>query len=365
MKITVGPEFAERFAAAALAVPTRTPSEILRYVRLEASLDGFITLESSDGETGVLVDAKGSVERPGVVLLPRDRVGNILREASFSQMVVEADGDQVTLVYGGARFQLPTARADEFPRPKFESLEGVEVSFELLKGALHRTVFATDTSSARFALGAILLEIGGGKVRAIATDGRRLSTTEIACQESESLPPLLVPKSFAELIGKMQLTGTVLLSGNANQFLVHGDGISLVTRLVEGRFPNWQAVLPNVVDHLSLFSNARSLTGLIRQAQITQDQETRGLTFVASEGKLTAGASTKDAGASTIDIPVEFNGPSVTVRLDSRFLLEYLKRIDDDARVQIYLLDANRAVLVVPVLEGSDSKYVCMPMAME
>ena len=164
------------FQKAALLAPSRSPKTILQNVKLEVQ-EGGAVLMGTDLEIGIRVDVEGlEIQTPGSVVLPVGRFGSILRESTDDRLQLEVDRNGVRIQGKASRFKLPVANPDEFPVVTgFEEKKYQTVSARLFKELIHRTLFATDTESSRYALGGVLLEMDSDKITAVATDGRRLA----------------------------------------------------------------------------------------------------------------------------------------------------------------------------------------------
>ena len=164
-------------------IPSRTPKEILRNVKIEAR-DGSVTLSGTDQEVGIRYNVPGvEIEVPGETLLPTARMISILRELSDSSVDLELTDGGVQIRSGQSDFHLATEDPAEFPPiAEFEAENYLTISGNLLREAIRRTVFATDTESTRYALGGVLLELEADSFTLVATDSRRLAVMKSACK---------------------------------------------------------------------------------------------------------------------------------------------------------------------------------------
>ena len=172
MKITCDREkLWTAFQTAALVAPTRSPKTILQNVKLEVQDQGAVFI-ATDLEIGIRIQVEGlEVEAPGSVVLPVSRFGSILRESTDEKLRLEADSKGVQVRGDRSRFKLPAQNPDEFPLVVgFEEEKYHKVAARLFRELIHRTLFATDTESSRYALGGVLLEMEANKITAVATD---------------------------------------------------------------------------------------------------------------------------------------------------------------------------------------------------
>ena len=186
-------------------VPTRTPKEILKNVKLHVD-GGKAVLIGTDQEVGIHFEVNGvETDSTGEVLLPTQRVVSILRELGDDQVTLEATEGKLSIKGGQSEFNLSTEDPSEFPPvAAFEDLEYFTVNAAALREMIKRTIFATDTESTRYALGGVLLELTPERATLAATDSRRLAVVSAAAQvvgeiNVENTTPV-VPSKAMQLI---------------------------------------------------------------------------------------------------------------------------------------------------------------------
>ena len=393
------PALAAAFTTVGAAVPTRTPKEILRNVRIDAEGDHAV-LSGTDSEVGVRVKLGGvTVERPGSTLLPAQRVQQILRELNDDTVHLELgpapagkgpapagkgpatagategaeENDAVWIRAGHSEFRLSPEDPAEFPPvADFEQDAYHTLSEGVLKGAIRRTLFATDTESTRYALGGVLVEVGGGDgddgetVTFAATDSRRLAVVEAAASATGSpgTGPADGPVIPAKALGILDRVlgdadGEVFVTLRDNDVLCKAGDVVVSARLVEGRFPRYRQVIPAESKH-TIEMVAGPFYSAVRQAQIVTSDETRGVDFTFEEGNLTLTSRAADVGASTIELPVPYQGEPFTITFDPRFVADFLKVLEPEATFTVGLNDPDSAAVL---RAGGDYIYVIMPLS--
>ncbi len=357
------------FQTAASVISTRTPKEILRNVKLDIQPDGA-QLTATDLEIALRMTVNDvQVEQPGQVLLSADQFGSILRESTDEQLSIETDSSGVVIKGERSRFRLPSADPAEFPTvPERTGEQMVAVSGRLLRDLIRRTLFATDTESSRYALGGVLLEPEEDRITAVATDGRRLAKMEgpARCEggTDSSDAMTIVPARCLQIIDRAlhDLDAELQLATEGNSFYVNGTGFSISTRLVEGRYPRWRDVLPKRNDAVQLDLTVGPLLAGVRQAAIVADDDSRGIDFTFGNGMLVLQGTSPNAGESRVELPIAYEGPEVVLRLDHRFVSDFLRVLDPEQVVSLNIQDADSAALF-ETLDGY--VYVVMPLARE
>jgi DNA polymerase III subunit beta len=370
MKISCDREkLASAFQIAASVANARSPKEILQNVKIEAGEDR-VTLMGTDMETGIRIDVEGvDVQKPGRALLPVSRVGLILRESSDQQLVFETSGTETAIHGLNAEFKLPSANPDEYPNVVgFEEATYHELPAKLFREMVRRTSFATDPDSSRYALGGVLMELVGDEVLAVGTDGRRLARMQgqgksIGGHQTSGSTTIIPTKSLGLMersIGDKE--ETVHIASRTNDVLLRTSRCTVYSRLVEGRYPNWRQVIPKRDNSVRVDLNIGPFFNAIRQAAIVADTETRGLDFEFGQGSLVLSAKTANLGTSRIEFPISYTGDAIRLKLDFRFVSDFLRVLEPDATCTVDISSSTESALFTT---EDGYAYVVMPMALE
>lgn len=356
------------FQTASAVAPARSTKPILQNVKFEVGQQA--TLVATDLEVGVRVQVPGvEVNAAGSAVLPTARFSSILRESQVETLSIESDG-QGTIVRGERlEFRLPSENPDEYPAVMgFEETSYHELPARLLREMIRRTVFATDNESTRYALGGVLLEMGDDHIVAVGTDGRRLAMMKGPAQSVGGHKPgdgsTIVPTKAMHLIERAlaDSDAEIRVAARGNFVLVHSEHTTVYSRLVEGRFPKWREVFPQRTDATRVQLAVSPLHSAVRQAAIVTSEESRGIDFTFSSGQLLLAARSAQAGQSRVELPIAYDGPSLSITLDPRYLIEFLKVLDPEKNFALELKDAESAA-VCSTDDGYG--YVIMPLARE
>ncbi len=355
------------FATASTVAPSRSPKPILQNVKLEAAPEQT-SLLATDLETAIRLEVLGvDVAVPGAVVLPTQRFGAILRESGDAKLSIETDG-QGTLVRGErSRYKLSAANPDEFPPvAMFQETRYHEVPARLFREMIRRTVFATDNESTRYALGGVLLELSDEQIVAVGTDGRRLATMQgparaVANPEVAGVMTI-VPTKAVHLIERAlaEATTEVWLAPKANSLLVRCERTTIYTRLVEGRFPKWRDVFPQRTNSTKIELAVSPTNAAVRQASVFTNDESRGIEFRFGNGALTLQGETAEVGESLVELPISYDGPELSIVLDPRYVMDFLKVVDADRNFTFDVQDGESAAVCTT---DDGYSYVIMPLA--
>lgn len=367
MKITCDRErLLHAFQTTASVVPSRSPKPILENVKLEVTADRA-TLMATDLEIGIRMDVSGfEMQAPGEVILPIRRFGPILRETSDAKLHLESDGSRTVVRVGQSEWQLPTQSPDEFPTvSSFEAAAYHQMPARFFRELVRRTIFATDTESSRYALGGVLMELTSKGVIGVATDGRRLARQEgpaEAVAGHETAENTVIPSRAMQLIERALADNEeqIQLAASENQVQVNSQRTTISTRLVEGRYPKWRDVFPKHTDMVNLELTVGPFHSAVRQAAIVTSDDRRGVDFTFGDGKIVLAGHGAEMGESHVELPVAYDGPEIQVKLDPRFVSDFLRTLDPDQTFALQIRDAESAV----VCRTEDGyAYVIMPLS--
>ncbi len=362
-------KLASAFQLAGSIAQSKSPKEILHNVKIDAGSDKT-TLMATDSEAGIRIDVEGvEVVTPGKALLNVNRVGQILKESNDDQLSIETTDNQILIKGQHSEFKLASANPDEYPTVGgFDEEKYHEIPARLFKEMVRRTSFATDSDSTRFALGGVLLELNGEDVLAVGTDGRRLAKMSgkgkpVGDHETIGSTTIVPVRSLVLMersIGDKE--EVVHLASRGNDVLIRSNRCTMYSRLVEGRYPNWRQVIPDRNDSIAVHLSVGPFYNVIRQASIVADQESRGLDFEFGNGVLLLTAQTADVGQSRVEMPIDYDGESIRMKLDYRFLGDFLRVLEPDTNFSMSIVDSTTSAL----LSTDDGyAYVVMPMALD
>jgi len=357
------------FQTAAMAAPSRSPKPILQNVKLEVTAE-TATLMATDLDIGVRIEVSGfEIEVPGTAVLPIDRFGAILRESSDAKLLVETDGNGTRIRGKGSDFRFPAANPDEFPAvAAFDSEKYHEMPARFFRELIHRTEFATDTESSRYALGGVLLELTGDAIIGVGTDGRRLarqdgpasSVQEHGSGESTTIVPARSMKFLERALADND--ENIRLSIGENSILVQSQRTTIYSKLVEGRYPRWREVFPSGDDAARIELAVGPFHAAVRQAAIVLSGDRRGVDFTFGGGKVLLTASGAEQGESRIELPIAYDEADIAITLDARYFMDFLRVLDADQTFTLQVKDADNPAVA---LTDDGYSYVIMPLTRE
>lgn len=367
MKLTCHrPSLASAFQVVSGVVPSRTPKDILKNVKLQVENKKAVLI-GTDTEIGIRHEIpEVQTDSSGEILLPTARVISILRELTSDEVIIEVNETQILLRSGQSEFRLASEDPSEFPDvAEFQGDQFYKVQGKVLKELIRRTIFSTDDESTRYALGGIQLELEPEKVTFAATDSRRLAVMTAACQsegiEGDDTPKPVIPRKAMQLLERSITDddAEVMLVTHGNDVLVKTPHSTIYSRLVDGRFPNYRDVLPSD-SSAAIELVAGPFHSAVRQAQIVTNEESRGVDFVFSNGLLTLKSQAAEVGESKIELPISYEGDEIAIMFDPRFVGDFLKVLDSETQLTLLLITSDDPAVFKC---GDDYTYVVMPLS--
>lgn len=280
-----------------------------------------------------------------------------------AELTIKLEGDRAVLRSGKSRFVLSTLPASEFPNiDAFEFNVEFEIPQQQLKRLIDKTHFAMAQQDVRYYLNGLLFEISEAMIRVVATDGHRLALSDAEVETGVSeVQQVIVPRKAVMELGRLlensEAPVTVQLGSN-HMRLVTGE-LSFITKLIDGRFPDYQRVVPQGGDKI-VIADRHVIHQALSRASILSNEKYRSVRFTLSSGSLQVMANNPEQEEAEEEIAVDYDGPGLEIGFNASYLLEALSVIDSD-QVQLELTDQNSCCLVrSPASEAS--RYVVMPM---
>ena len=341
-------------------VSTRTTLPILSNVLIQAA-DDRLRFTTSDLDVGIRAGVDAGIEKPGATTLPAKRLLSIVRELPASEIVVEVDSKNVASIRSGPSFfKILGLPEEEFPPlPKFENAKTFTLRQKDLKDALKKTAYAISTDETRYVLNGILFSFRDNKLTLVATDGRRLALVDIELEfpRSHEGDVIIPSKAIGELQRLLTDEGDLKLSLGENQAAFEVEGAFLVTKLIEGNYPNYKQVIPaetkeRITLERVLFHDA------VHRVSLLASEKSNSVKLVFTKNNLEIAANTPDVGEAHESLAIPYKGRDLAIAFNPEFLMAPLKNLSVD-EVYLDLIDE----MSPGVLRNKDPfLYVIMPM---
>lgn len=341
-------------------VVSRTTLPILSNVLVKAEED-TVWLTTTDLEVSVRTGVPARVERPGSTTLPVRRIFSIFRELPAEEIEIETDEkDNAAIRAGSSFFKIIGISEEEFPPlPEFTGERSFTLEQGVFKEMLRNTSYAASTDETRYILNGVLLSFRGEKLTVVATDGRRLALIEQELEfPKDAEVDLVIPsKTVTELIKNLGDEGQIQIQAGANQITFEFDRLLVVSKLIEGTYPNFKQVIPSQCEERIAVEREAMFTAVRRVALLTNDKS-NSVRMTFGKNLLEIIAVTPEVGEARETIPIRYTGKQISIAFNPDFVADPLRNIASDEVFFELSDDLSPGVLKcdIPFL------YVLMPM---
>lgn len=345
-------------------VEKRHTLPILSNVLIEKSGDQ-LTLLATDIEIQIRTHTAGAagMEKSAITVGAR-KLQDILRSLPDSAEVsLELTDKRMQVRAGKSRFNLQTLPAEDYPR--MAQTDSEQVRLQLTQKQFKRLIglvqYAMAQQDIRYYLNGLLLVVTGNELRVVSTDGHRLAYASEHLSESQTRTEVILPrKTIIELSRLLADNDDALVVRlSPNQAVFRFGDIELVSKLIDGKFPDYERVIPQNHNKVITISRTTLLQSLHRAAILT-NEKFRGVRVVLAPGSLKIISSNADQEEAQEELEIAYDAEALDIGFNVTYLLDVLNNVSSE-HVEIRLADANSSALIT--LPGNDSfKYVVMPM---
>jgi DNA polymerase III subunit beta len=344
-------------------VERRHTLPILANVLLEHR-DGRLYVTATDLEMQITAHSEFEGKEAQAVTVAARKLQDLLRALpEDTALNVDAAASKMTVRTGRSRFNLQTLPAADYPRIGLneEQLQSLSMPQKDLRALLKSAEFAMAQQDIRYYLNGMLLVLDKGTLQAVATDGHRLSWASLAIDGDYARQEVILPRKTVLELNKLLADSSepVAIDILANQVRFRFGAVELVSKVVDGKFPDYNRVIPS--GHAKRIELARGeFLSALQRAAILSNEKFRGVRMVLGADSLRIICTNSEQEEAEEELEVAYKGDSLDIGFNITYLLDVLQNRDCE-RVQIAFGDANSSALVT-VPDRDDYKYVVMPM---
>jgi DNA polymerase-3 subunit beta len=344
---------------------------LLRAVPESGGEPAHVELSATDYEISVTGKFPAQVEEQGTVCISARRALEICREFLTDQVAMNTDAQMWTIIsetQGGTRLRLPSVDVGLYPQMERSELpNGFKLNSKELKRCIELTKFATQTNETRKNLTGVCIRIGEGDAKFIATDGHRLAQVvkmvEIvkAKQPTEIIVPRRALEESEKVLGRAE--GDVEVAFDERMLMLTAGSVVLMTRLVEGKFPNVDPVIPRDSDKVVRVQRERMINAL-RKVSVMSSDKIKPVKLSLAPGEIHLETERAEYGDVEDKFPAEYDGEEFNIGFNARYLQDVLSVASHAEHVEFHLKGAlNPCLIKVP----GDSSFlsVVMPLRIE
>lgn len=328
------------------------------------SFDNYFTLTATDLEIELVSTVHQMMDQAGEITLPAKKLLDICKALpADASLTIDVSDDKALIKSGRSRFSLSTLPASDFPAlEEISSVHEFTVPQKVLKVLIDRTSFAMAQQDVRYYLNGLMLEVDSGMIRAVATDGHRLSYCEQPVDSSlvENKQVIIPRKGVTELVRLLSDTDepVKIVLGN-NHIQCHLENQRFTSKLIDGRFPDYKRVMPEAAGN-NLIVNRDAFKQALVRASILSNEKYRGIRIIMENQLLKLQAQNPDQEEADVELEIHYEGDPLEMGINVNYMIDVLNTSSQET-VQGFIKDANSSCLLI-FPEESEAKYVIMPM---
>jgi DNA polymerase III subunit beta len=359
-------EFADAVSWATRTVGARVTLPALSGILLEA-VEGRLICRATDLEVAAEVSIPIQIDQPGRALLPGRLLSQLVARFPDAPVEVSSDTERVEITCGRATFHVRGMQAEDFPTlatPSEDAPQG-QIRGDAFARLVAQVARAASSDEGRPVLTGVHLEAANGRLSAAATDSYRLAVRSLAWDQAVEGTALVPARSLQEAAKAASEVGgsvTVVLEPGQVSFLF-GDR-RLTTKLIEGTFPNYQALLPDAHETAVIVDRAGLVEALQRVSIVAMGQANTPVSLTFADGSVDLQATNQEMGDAAEALPAEIEGEGLTISFNPGFLLAGLEATGTE-RIRIELRDGLKPAVLKPQADDDqvdDLTYLLMPM---
>lgn len=344
-------------------VERRQTLPVLANLLMVADQDG-LALTATDLEVELQARVAVAVAETGQITVPARKLMDIVRNLPEGAMIrLQVDQDRMVIRAARSRFSLATLPAADFPTvEEIGAAERVELPQAQLRWLIEKTHFCMALQDVRYYLNGLLLELEPRRLRAVSTDGHRLALAELAPElQLEAPTQVIVPrKGVQEMLRLLDHSeDPVAVQLGSGHIRVELPEIRFTSKLIDGRFPDYQRVIP-ADDGPHAEVDREALRQALVRASILSNEKYRGVRFLFEGERLRIQSNNPEQEEAEEEVPATFDGEPVEIGFNASYMLDALGAIEEPS-LHIHVRDANSSALVFGA-GSSGSRYVVMPM---
>ena len=340
-------------------ISTRATLPILSNILLETRQNN-IRLTATDLNIGISCVIPVETHEIGSITVPARRFGSIIRELPENEIEISArKNNSVIIQTDMCEFKILGLAAEEFPKlPEFKDKEVIKLEQGLLKKMLNLTSFAVSFDETRYILNGILFKITPHNLIMVGTDGKRLAIMESKIKHSapKEIQIIVSLKTIQELSRNLQEEGDVSLVLGGNQVMFEFNDILIISRLIEGEFPDYQQVVPGVSENKIKIGREQFLLA-IKRAALLVTTDYQAVKLEVFKNKLVISKSTPDIGESREEVAIVYQGKEMVIGFNPDYLTDVLKNLSDE-HIEFELTGSDKP----GVIRTNGYLYIVLPM---
>ncbi len=345
------------------AVEKKNTIPVLQNVKIEAKNDR-IMLSATDMDILVTSVFEADMKKGGSTTVPAQMFFDIVRKIPEGAILISQESPSILQIKSGkSKYNLPCIDASEFPNLSEGELgEEIEVEADKLAKMIDKTRFAISNDETRYYLGGLYLQAikrdSGFELRTVATDGHRLALSFMAINLKTAFGVIIPKKSVSEIRRIIDGSKSLKIAVSRVKIKIITDQTTIVSKLIDGEFPDYDRVLPKNNTHIALINKRNFFDAVDRVSTVATDKH-RSVKVVLENGKMNLQVSTNDGSFAHEEIDINYSEDRIETGFNSRYLLDVIGQIDKEELLMRFK-DGNSPAIVEA--KDMNSVFVIMPV---
>lgn len=328
--------------------------------------EGLLSITATDLEIELKTEISIDTDQNIAYTLPARKLTDICKTLpNDAEISLEFKENKMILRSGHGRYMMSTLRADDYPAIEMNaSTQRVQLNESALKKIIDKTSFSMAQQDVRYYLNGLLFEIQQQKIRVVATDGHRLSIAETVAEHTikEDVQIILPRKAVIELGRLLHKDGKeqAEITFNTNHFQVTVGNVFFTTKLIDGKFPDYENILPSEQQAKQLKADREALKQVLTRTSVLSNEKFCSTSFQIQPNNLCLQVNNSDNDEAEEQLSIDYTGESIQIGFNVDYFLDVLQVIETE-KIQMIFTSADSSTLIKPVGE-EDHRYIVMPM---
>ncbi len=328
-----------------------------------------IEIIATDLEIGLRGRYAADVEKPGSVTVSAKKMFEIVRELPAENIQINVENSNwIKIISGQSQFKLVGLPKEEYPALPDVTEEGMfAIDGDTLREMIKKTLYSVGENDARYVLNGLFVHMtqskGGLTIRMVGTDGHRLSMIDRVIDAKHKEESLIIPKKammeLRRLLEEDAPKTELRLGFSKNHALFKRDGLVMVSKLIDGNYPNYLQVVPTKSSKKVTVSKD-VFTHAVKRVSILSKEKTNAVKLQLEKDRLVLSTNNPEVGEAHEELPVDYRGEGIAIGFNSRYLMDVLMAMDKE-RITLELNDPLSPCLIT---EEGDEQYKCVVMPM-
>jgi len=347
-------------------IPSKSSRPMLQNLLVETK-DNHLVIHGTDMELGISFSVeKVEVEEEGKAVVRASKVVEILSKVLDEKVSLYTEDQALRIQTSRGNFKVLGDKPEDFPpMAECDWSDAIEIEGETLSEMVRKTVFAAATERTRYALNGIFFLVKKKKAEMVATDGKRLARIVKPVAATKDQDGVIIPTKSINFIEKMSLAAgkgshaAVKMLVHENTVFACTENAVLTSRLIEGHFPDYDAVIPKNTDK-TLAIDTKDLQQAVIEGALLGDRESHAVRFNFKDGKLALSSRSPDVGEARVEIDVSYEGGDLEIAFNPDYIHDVLRALGG-GEVKFKFKESSSAALIDP---GGNYTYVIMPVSL-